>query len=51
MQAATAQEVTLHGSTTVLNTIVAPHQAEIEQRSGQRISSSGTARSAGLPIL
>jgi len=51
MQKAAAEEVTLHGSTTVLNTVVAPHQAEIEQRSGQKLKLVGNGSQRGIADL
>src|SRR5207244_12985207 len=49
--AAWAGEVTLHGSTTVVNVIIAPHKAEIEQQSGQHLVIVGNGSQRGIVDL
>jgi phosphate transport system substrate-binding protein len=46
-----AEPVSLHGSTTVINMLVAPHQAEIEAASGQQIVVIGNGSQRGLADL
>jgi phosphate transport system substrate-binding protein len=46
-----AEPVLLNGSTTVMNMLVAPHLAEIESASGQRIAVTGNGSQRGLADL
>src|SRR5437879_5054286 len=48
---ASAEQVVLHGSTTVANAIIAPHKAEIEQRSGQQLVITENGSQRGLVDL
>jgi phosphate transport system substrate-binding protein len=49
--AASAEPIFLNGSTTVINMLVAPHQAEIEAASGQKIVVIGNGSQRGLADL
>src|SRR5437868_14812684 len=49
--AAGAEPISLNGSTTVINMLVAPHQAEIEAASGQQIVTIGNGSQRGLADL
>jgi hypothetical protein len=42
MNAASGGEVSVHGSSTVMNAMMAPRQAEIEKRPGQQLRIVGT---------
>ena len=49
--AACGGEVSVHGSTTVMNTIMAPRQAEIEKWSGQHLRIVGNGSQRGIADL
>jgi phosphate transport system substrate-binding protein len=51
MRGAAAEEVTSHGSSTVMNAIVATHQSEIESRSGQKLRVVGNGSQRGIADL
>jgi phosphate transport system substrate-binding protein len=46
-----ADAISLHGSTTVINVIVAPHQADIEKLSGQQLDIVGNGSQRGIADL
>ena len=46
--AAWSAEITLHGSSTVTNTLMLPHKAEIEAESGHKLTIVGNGSSRGL---
>jgi phosphate transport system substrate-binding protein len=46
-----AGEVSLHGSTTVMNTLIVPNKAEIEERSGQQLRLVGNGSQRGIADL
>jgi len=49
--AASAEPISLHGSTTVMNMLVLPNRAEIEAASGQRLAIVGNGSQRGLADL
>lgn len=51
VSAAAAEPISLNGSTTVINTLVRPHLAEIEAASGQQIVVTGNGSQRGLADL
>ena len=50
-QAAWAGQVSLHGSTTVMNTIIGPNKTEIERQSGQQLELVGNGSQRGIADL
>jgi phosphate transport system substrate-binding protein len=50
-QAAWAGQVSLHGSTTVMNAIMVPNKAEIEKRSGEQLEIVGNGSQRGIADL
>jgi phosphate transport system substrate-binding protein len=50
-QAVWAGQVSLHGSTTVMNTIIGPNKTEIERQSGQQIELVGNGSQRGIADL
>jgi ABC-type phosphate transport system substrate-binding protein len=46
-----AGQVSLHGSTTVMNTIIGPNKTEIERQSGQQLELVGNGSQRGIADL